>query len=129
MHYCLNVSCEPDGRAGCVLVRALEPIAGLAAMAELRGLRGLPPNAPAKMLTSGPGKLCQALAITRPKHNGIDLTDPESPLQIADDGFPPTEISASPRIGISKASALELRFFVPGNRFVSGRRKEILRAP
>jgi DNA-3-methyladenine glycosylase len=126
MHYCLNVACEPEGRAGCVLIRALEPIAGLAAMADLRGLA---PNAPANMLTSGPGRLCQAFGITRPEHDGIDLTDGASALQIVDDGFRPTEILASPRIGISKAAGLELRFSIPGNRFVSGRRKEILRAP
>jgi len=125
MHYCLNVCCEPEGRAGCVLIRALEPVAGLAAMAKLRGLA---PSASAKLLTSGPGRLCQALGITRLEHNGIDLTDASSALRIVDDGFRPAEIAATPRIGISKASGLELRFFVPGNRFVSGRRKEILRA-
>jgi DNA-3-methyladenine glycosylase len=115
MHYCLNVSCEPEGQAGCVLIRALEPIAGLATMARLRGL----PTASARLLTSGPGKLCQALAITRIEHNGIDLTNAESALQIVDDGFRPSEIAATPRIGISKATALELRFFIQQNQYVS----------
>ena len=117
MHYCLNVSCEPEGHAGCVLIRALEPIAGVATMARFRRL---PPNASAKLLTSGPGKLCQALAITRPEHNGIDLTDNRSALQIVDDGFTPSEVAATPRSGISKASAFERRFFIHGNRYVSG---------
>src|SRR5271168_4813410 len=61
MYYCLNVSCEPDGQAGGVLFRALEPVAGLAEMAKLRKL---PPDAPPRLLTSGPGRLCQALGIT-----------------------------------------------------------------
>ena len=117
MHYCLNVSCEPEGQAGGVLIRALEPVTGLAEMARLRKL---PPNASPRLLTSGPGKLCQALAIARPEHNGIDLTDPASELQIADDGYQPIEIAITPRIGISKASDLELRFLIAGNKFVSG---------
>jgi DNA-3-methyladenine glycosylase len=116
MHYCLNVSCEPDGQAGGVLFRALEPVAGLSEMARLRKL---PPNAPPRLLTSGPGKLCQALAITRPEHNGIDLTNPDSVLQIADDGFPPANIAVTPRIGISKASHLPLRFVLAESVFTS----------
>jgi DNA-3-methyladenine glycosylase len=116
IHYCLNVSCEPEGHAGCVLIRALEPLAGLAAMAKLRKL---PPNASPRQLTSGPGKLCQAFAITRPEHNGIDLTNPESVLQIADDGFQRPSVAVTPRIGISKASHLPLRFLLAGNGYVA----------
>ncbi len=116
MHYCLNVSCEPEGRGGGVLFRALEPIAGLATMARLRKLAL---TAAPRLLTSGPGRLCQALGITRLDHNGIDLTSPESVLQIADDGFRPAGITVTPRIGIRKASALPLRFFIAENRFVS----------
>jgi len=116
MHYCLNVSCEPKGRAGCVLLRALEPIAGLAKMASLRKL---PPKAAPRLLTSGPGRLCQALGITRLEHNGIDLTSSESELRIADDGFLVANVTVTPRIGIRKASALPLRFFLAGNKFVS----------
>jgi DNA-3-methyladenine glycosylase len=127
MHYCLNVSCEPEGHAGGVLFRALEPIAGLA---KMTALRKLPPNASPRLLTSGPGKLCQALAITRAEHNGVDLTDSESDLQIADDNYRPAEIAITPRIGISKASALELRFLIAGNKFVSGPlRKSLLPEP
>ena len=117
MHYCLNVTCEPDGQAGCVLIRALEPITGLATMAHFRKLSA---TTPPRLLTSGPGRLCQALAITRAEHNGIDLTDPESDLRIASDSFRSTEVAVTPRIGISKASALELRFFIAGNKYVSG---------
>jgi DNA-3-methyladenine glycosylase len=116
MHSCVNVSCEPEGQAGCVLIRALEPLSGLDTMARLRGL-----SAPAKpkLLASGPGRLCQALGITRPTHNGLDLTNPVSELQIQDDGFRPEKITATPRIGIRKAVENPHRFLIDGNRFVS----------
>jgi DNA-3-methyladenine glycosylase len=107
MHYCLNVSCEPDGEPGGVLIRALEPLEGLDTMARLRGL-SIP--AKSRMLTSGPGRLCQALGITRATHNGLDVTLAESPLQMLDDGFRPSSILATPRIGISKAMDEPLRF-------------------
>jgi DNA-3-methyladenine glycosylase len=116
MHYCLNVSCEPDGQFGGVLFRALEPIDGLAAMTRLRNL---PTSAPPRLLTSGPGRLCQALAITRAAFNGTDLSSPDSDLQIVNDGFQPPAITVTPRIGISKASHLPLRFFITGNKYVS----------
>ncbi len=116
MHYCLNVSCEPDGQAGGVLFRALEPVAGLAEMARLRNLA---PDAPPRLLTSGPGRLCQAFGITRENINGVDLTDPRSELYIADDGYVPKGVTLTPRIGISKASDRPLRFVISENRFVS----------
>ena len=116
MHYCLNVSCEPDGQAGSVLIRALEPLAGLEEMARLRTL---PHGAAPRLLASGPGRLCQAFAITRKEHNGVDLTSPRSNLQIVDDGFGAQAISTTPRIGIRKAAGLLLRFYLEGNRFVS----------
>jgi DNA-3-methyladenine glycosylase len=119
MYYCLNVSCEPEGRAGGVLFRALEPVAGLDEMARLRGL---PATASPRLLTSGPGRLCQALGITRESINGVDLTDPDSALQIVDDGFVPGAVTVTPRIGIRKASAMPLRFLITGNRFVSAPR-------
>jgi DNA-3-methyladenine glycosylase len=117
MHYCLNVSCEPDGQAGGVLFRALEPVAGLAEMAKLRGLPG---GASPRLLSSGPGRLCQALAITREAINGVDFTSPRSILRIEDDGFVPDSVAVTPRIGIRKASERPLRFFTAGNKFVSG---------
>jgi len=119
MHYCLNVSCEPDGQAGGVLFRALEPVAGLEQMAALRNL---PAGAEPRLLTSGPGRLCQALAITREGHNGTDLTSPSSKLFIAQDGFLPEAIQSSPRVGIRKATTLPLRFHLKENRFVSASR-------
>lgn len=116
MHSCMNVSCEPEGQAGCVLIRALEPLSGVDTMARLRGL-----STPAKpkMLASGPGRLCQALGITRATHNGLDLTDPASELQIQDDTFRPEKIAATPRIGIRKAAEKPHRFLIEGSRFVS----------
>ena len=115
MHFCLNVSCEPEGQAGGVLFRALEPVEGLATMARLRGLS---PDANPRLLTSGPGRLCEALGIVRETHNGIDVTRPRSGLHVEDDGCDP-EIAVSRRIGIRKAAELPLRFTVAGNRFVS----------
>ncbi|MGA9244066.1 MAG: DNA-3-methyladenine glycosylase [Silvibacterium sp.] len=117
MYYCLNVSCQPDGHAGCVLIRALEPVDGLETMARFRKL---PASARPQLLTSGPGRLCQALDITRAAHNGLDLTSRKSVLQIHDDGFEPDLIRSTPRIGIRKAVEHPLRFLVEGNSFVSG---------
>jgi DNA-3-methyladenine glycosylase len=116
MHFCMNISCEPESQPGGILLRALEPLEGLATMAALRGL---PANANPRLLTSGPGRLCEALGITRPLHNGMDLTRPRSELRIEDDGFVAGSIDASPRIGIRKAADLPLRFTLAGNRFVS----------
>jgi DNA-3-methyladenine glycosylase len=107
MHYCLNFSCLPDGEPGGVLIRALDPVEGLDTMAALRHLT--PPAKP-KLLTSGPGRLCQALGITRANSNGLDVTRRDSPLQVLDDGFLPPSILTTPRIGISKAVDKPLRF-------------------
>jgi DNA-3-methyladenine glycosylase len=106
MHYCLNFSCEPDGQPGGVLIRALHPIAGLETMARLRGLSH---PAKSKLLCSGPGRLCQALGITLAQ-NGLDVARAKSPLRVLDDGFRPASIVATPRIGISKAVDMPLRF-------------------
>ena len=116
MYYCLNVSCQPEGQAGGILIRALEPIEGLETMARLRKL---PASANPKLLTSGPGRLCQALDITRVAHNGLDVTSRGSALQILDDGFEPDLIRSTPRIGIRKAVEHPLRYVIEGNRFVS----------
>jgi DNA-3-methyladenine glycosylase len=108
MHYCLNFSCEPDGEPGGVLIRALQPVAGLETMARLRGLSV--PVKP-KLLCSGPGRLCQALGITLAE-NGLDITRAKSPLSVLDDGFRPSSIVATPRIGITKAVDMPLRFVI-----------------
>ena len=113
-HYCLNVSCLPDGEAGGVLFRAVEPLAGIAAMAKARSLSA----SPAHHLTNGPGKLCQALSITR-EQNGLNLTDSTQPLYLAADDFPKPKVKVTPRIGITKAAELKLRYLISGNPFVS----------
>jgi len=120
-HYCLNVSCEREGKAGSVLFRALEPLLGIAEMARarkivLQGLRDLP------KLTSGPGRLAKAFGITRARDNARDLTSPASGLWIADDNSPTAKIQITPRIGIRKAADHPLRYFLAGNPFVSGPR-------
>ena len=116
MYYCLNVSCEPDGQPGGVLIRALEPLEGLATMATLRNL---PCHAKPRLLTSGPGRLCQALDITRAAHNGLDMTSPSSCLRMEDDGYRPEGILVTPRIGIRHAAERPARFLIEGNKFVS----------
>jgi DNA-3-methyladenine glycosylase len=118
-HYCLNVSCERDGKAGGVLFRAIEPLTGIEEMAKARRITLHKPS-DLKNLTSGPGRLAQAFGITRLRDNGVDLTSPASSLRIADDGFPPHKIQITPRIGITKAADRPLRFFLSGNPFVSG---------
>lgn len=124
-HYCLNVSCEPEGKAGCVLIRALEPLAGLDHMARARDLEPCADWAAhprlARALTSGPGRLCEALGITRPRDNGKDVTSAKSGLWIADDGARPP-VRTTPRIGITKSAHQKLRYIVAGNHFVSGKR-------
>jgi DNA-3-methyladenine glycosylase len=117
MHSCLNISCEPTGQAGSILVRALEPLQGLAQMAVGRGLTA---QAAPRLLTSGPGRLCQAFGITRATHNGIDLLSADSDLQLRDDGYGAQSILATPRIGITKAAERPLRFLISGNPYVSG---------
>jgi DNA-3-methyladenine glycosylase len=116
MHACLNVSCQPPGIAGSVLLRALEPLQGLAAM---RRNRGFQKDAAIKMLTSGPGKLCAALAISRAEENGCDLISANSRIFLLNDGMAPKEIAVSARIGIRKAADWPMRFFISGNACVS----------
>ena len=121
-HYCLNVSCLPDGTPGGILFRALEPIQGVREMFKLRGIAG---DSDVRRLTSGPGRLAEALGITRERDNDTDLTDVRSDLYIADDGSPPPKIIITKRIGITKAADMPLRYIVAGNTFVSGRTQGI----
>jgi DNA-3-methyladenine glycosylase len=118
-HYCLNVSCEPEGKAGCVLFRALEPLSGIEEMARGRGVTIRGP-ADLRKLTSGPGRLSEAFGITRARDNDCDLTSPDSSLHIADDGFRARGIRLTPRIGITQAPDKPLRYLLAGNAFVSG---------
>jgi DNA-3-methyladenine glycosylase len=129
MHHCMNISCQPRGQAGCVLIRALEPVAGFEEMAVARNLaeKGAAelPLAKMRMLTSGPGRLCQALRIERAADNGKDVSSPKSDLQVverltagsvAQEKF---RIVSTTRVGISKAADMKLRYLIAGNPFVS----------
>jgi DNA-3-methyladenine glycosylase len=109
IHWCVNFVCEPADSASAVLIRAIEPTEGLAAMRRRRGLSD------ARLLCSGPGRLCQALGITR-KQNGLDLTTPPFEL-FARDGE--VEVIAGPRIGLTKAVEKPWRYGEKGSRFLS----------
>jgi DNA-3-methyladenine glycosylase len=121
VHYCLNISCLPNGVAGCVLIRALEPVSGTSEMAKARGLAGLDLMAKRDLrkLASGPGRLCEALGITRPRDNNKDMISRASDLQVMDDGFRAGKIAMTPRIGITRSAELPLRYVIASNRFVS----------
>jgi DNA-3-methyladenine glycosylase len=120
-HYCLNVSCEREGKAGCVLFRALEPLWGIQEMARARKIELLFLD-DLRRLTTGPGRLAEAFGITRTRDNGADLTSSSSSLWIIDDGYRAKKIQITPRIGISKAAEQPLRYILAGNPFVSGRK-------
>ena len=124
-HYCLNVSCMPEGDAGCVLFRAMQPVFGVEAMARARGIviPPAPTTAQLRMISSGPGRMSEALGITRLRDNNKDLTSAESDLWLADDGFRPARIVTTPRIGITKAADRPLRFAIADDPYVSGKRK------
>jgi DNA-3-methyladenine glycosylase len=118
-HYCLNVSCLPDGVAGGILFRAVEPLVGIEEMAGSRDV-SINSNRDLRKLTSGPGRLAEAFGITRERDNGKDLTSARSDLFIVDDGYRVRRILTTPRIGITKAAGLPLRYVIAGNEFVSG---------
>jgi DNA-3-methyladenine glycosylase len=118
-HYCLNVSCLPDGVAGGILFRAAEPLVGIDEMARSRDLAVVAPR-DLRKLTSGPGRLAEAFGITRKRDNEKDLTSARSDLFIADDGYRVVRILTTPRIGITKAAERPLRYVIAGNEFVSG---------
>ncbi len=112
IHWCLNFICEPEGSASGILIRALEPTAGLPAMRRRRGLKD------ERLLCSGPGRLGEALGITRAKHNGARLD--HAPFQVLAPAVN-AEVVAGPRIGISKAIELPWRYGMKGSKFVSRR--------
>jgi len=109
IHWCLNLVCDDPGRADAVLVRALEPTHGLDAMRARRGMEA------ERMLCSGPGKLCQALGVTR-AHDGLPLDEPPFEL-LARDGTP--EVATGPRIGITAAAELSWRYGLEGSPYLS----------
>ena len=109
IHWCLNFVCEDEGVANAVLVRALEPTYGLDAMRERRGLDD------PRLLCRGPGRLCQALGVTR-DHDGLALDRPPFELLAAES---PVEVVSGPRIGITRAAELPWRYAEAGSRFLS----------
>jgi DNA-3-methyladenine glycosylase len=125
MHFCANVVCESEGRAGAVLLRALEPVAGLDAMRTARAGRrrdGRPPSD--RDLCRGPANLTSALDIDR-SHDGCDLLSPpapqsECPSLRTGTLVPAVAVARGPRIGITRATEEPWRFWVAGNPFVSG---------
>jgi DNA-3-methyladenine glycosylase len=122
-HWCVNAVCRPVGIAEAVLIRALEPLAGLELMREFR-----PVDSP-RQLTNGPGKLCAALDIGRDL-DGVDLCDTTSPLFIAENKSVKTYLRehgprvVTTRIGITRAAELPLRFCLAGSEFVSRQVRE-----
>jgi DNA-3-methyladenine glycosylase len=110
IHWCLNFVCEAEGSASAVLIRALEPTAGLPAMRRRRGLKE------ERLLCAGPGRLGEALGITRDRHNGLRLD--RAPFQVFGRERKP-DIVAGPRIGISKAVEEPWRYGLKGSRFLS----------
>lgn len=125
VHYCLNISCMPEGEAGCVLVRALEPLSGIKQMALARHMQDLDFNVNRNVckLASGPGKLSEALGITRERDNGKDMLSSQSDLQVLDDGHEVDEVETTVRIGITKSADMPLRYLVAGNPCISVRLK------
>jgi DNA-3-methyladenine glycosylase len=109
LHWCLNLVCEPEGSAAAVLIRALEPLHGLEAMQERRGRED------ERLLCAGPGRLCEALGVTR-EHDGLPLDRAPFELRPAPPGV---EIVLGPRIGISVATELPWRYAAAGSRFLS----------
>ncbi|HVS16359.1 MAG TPA: DNA-3-methyladenine glycosylase [Thermoanaerobaculia bacterium] len=113
MHWCANAVCEPEGRGAAVLIRALEPVAGLDAMRARR-----PRARRDRDLCSGPAKLTAALAIG-PEHYGADLRRGPGPRLVDDGTAPPRRPGRGPRVGISKAVDEPWRWWVEGNPHVS----------
>lgn len=115
MHYCMNISLGPLGVGAGALIRAVEPIQGIATMQKLRSRSG-------KEISNGPAKLCQALQITTALY-GCDLSHSSSPLFLAEPlssgKSPQEEIVATPRIGISKNASALRRFVLADNPYVS----------
>jgi DNA-3-methyladenine glycosylase len=111
IHWCLNIVCGEPGFAAGVLLRALEPRHNIEAMIARRGLDDV------RLLCSGPGRLCQALGITRAQ-DGLPIDEPPFSLRARTE---PVEIVTGPRIGLSKAPDVPWRYGLAGSRFVSRR--------
>jgi DNA-3-methyladenine glycosylase len=109
IHWCLNLVCEDPGVAGAVLIRALEPQQGIELMRARRGLDDL------RLLCAGPGRLCQALGVTR-EHDGLRLDEPPFELRTRE-GAP--EIRVGPRVGITKAAERPWRYVLADSPYLS----------
>ena len=109
LHWCLNFVCGPEGVANAVLIRALEPVAGIAAMRARRNMQDV------RLLCAGPGRLCQALAITR-AHDSLPLDKPPFRLLARPNKV---DIAVGRRIGITKAAEKPWRYGLAGSRFLS----------
>jgi DNA-3-methyladenine glycosylase len=109
IHWCLNFVCELAGSASAVLIRAIEPVEGLAAMRRRRGLTDT------RLLCSGPGRLAEAMGVTI-AHNGLALDKLPFELYAREDE---PEIAVGIRIGITKAADLPWRYGLKGSRFLS----------
>ena len=116
MHYCFNVSCEPEGIAQAVLIRALEPVSGIETMKKHRTKAKRDVD-----LANGPGKLCQALSMTR-SENGIDLVTSDEVFLTEGSRVESDAIGVSSRVGISVGQEYPWRFFIKENAFVSSGR-------
>ncbi len=115
MHHCLNFVAEPEGSAGCVLIRALEPVAGIKEMFQRR-----PAAKRIRDLASGPGRLTLAMGIDQSLNGSSLVTGPIEVCQL--DVEAPFEIRTAPRIGITHCADLPLRFLIAGSPFVSSPR-------
>jgi DNA-3-methyladenine glycosylase len=109
IHWCLNLVCEAEGVPSAILVRALEPTHGLGEMRKRRGLDD------PRLFASGPGRLCQALGITR-EHDGLPLDRPPFELR---ERTEPVQVLAGARVGITRATELPWRYAEAGSRFLS----------
>jgi len=109
IHWCLNLVCEAEGRAAAVLLRALEPVEGIDEMRVRRGLENV------RLLCAGPGRLCQALAVTG-EHDGLALDVP--PFELHSPGEP-VPIAAGPRVGISVATETPWRYGIASSPYLS----------
>ena len=116
MHYCFNAVTGPEGEGNAVLIRALEPLIGLDLMQQRRNTKNV------RHLCSGPGKVCQALGITKNEY-GLDLCAADSPLRLIRYRYiPDAQIVATPRINVAyaeEAAAWPWRFYVKDNLYVS----------
>src|SRR4051794_36584661 len=109
IHWCVNFVCEPEGSASAVLIRAVEPLEGLAKMRRRRGLTD------ERLLCSGPGRLTEAMGITH-THNGLALDRPPFALYAREEE---PEIATGVRIGLTKAADLPWRYGLKGSKFLS----------